>query len=57
MQLGERPGERQAEPGPAVAPAQRAVDLAERLQRDGDVLGRHSDPAVLDGEHDRPRIA
>src|SRR5579864_387214 len=51
VQLGERLGERQAEPSALVAPVEAAVELAEGRERRRDVLPAHADPSV--GDRDR----
>ena len=43
-------GDRQAEAGPAVPPAERAVALLERAEDRGEVLRRDADPGVADRE-------
>jgi hypothetical protein len=50
VQLDQALGQRQAEAGALVAPGQRVVDLAERLQRHDDLFRIHADADIGDGE-------
>src|ERR1051326_4313730 len=52
MQLREVFGERQSQPDALIFAGQAAVDLAETLQRLGDLVGRHTDTGIgdLDGD-------
>ena len=44
--------DRQPKPGPAIAPRRGAVGLDEALEQVRQLLGRHADPAIDDGELD-----
>ena len=53
MQVQHRLDQRQAEPGPFVLPAMRALQLPERAERLRDIVVRHADAGVHDGERER----
>ena len=52
--LGEASADREAEAGPAVAPRDRRVDLAERLEQQVHPLRRDPDAGVADVDGERP---
>src|SRR6185369_25986 len=48
QELGQAADDRQPEPGAAVFPGSRAIDLRKRLEQQGLLLGRHAGAAVDD---------
>src|SRR5262249_47069004 len=56
MQLDETLGQGQAEAGALEFPGERRIDLAERAEDLVEILASNTDPGVLDGEAEPPRL-